>query len=400
MVFGRIAVNAQEIEGLVPDSVKSEVTKLLKEYEFYHNSLTQESEPDIEISFLRLFANPKILVISDFMPDSVTNRVSIQDYSSAIIENFPQGVTVRLLYSSLMMGKPHYDRNDRYILRARIKLAKTGIINGKVLSSSKAVIFRIAFTWTGNQAIDYKIFGIEEAQVQRNVVGISGGPSLSTLTNSDLSGDNRFQLVYRTGYQASASFSHFFNPNWGLSAGIGYGLTSSALRLDSIDPYGGFNPGFSDVVFSNRLWHLSLPVLVSWQQRLTKRWTAYADAGPVISIRLFETQQVSGFSNSRGITMNNIISDPDWIPGLNRFAVNITADAGFLLQINPYMELGAGIRFTQGLTSVDHHYHYNYQAAKYLGQFNPLWGSDKVTAVRSAGFNIRINYTLKNASEK
>ena len=125
--FNRHSANAQENENWVPDSIKSTVTELLKKYEFYHNSLSSDSDPDKEISFIRLFANPKILVLSDFAGDSAISKISIQDYSASIIENFPKGVTVRLLFSSLMIGKPHFDRNDRYILKARITQSKTGI---------------------------------------------------------------------------------------------------------------------------------------------------------------------------------------------------------------------------------------------------------------------------------
>ena len=398
--FNRHSANAQENENWVPDSIKSTVTELLKKYEFYHNSLSSDSDPDKEISFIRLFANPKILVLSDFAGDSAISKISIQDYSASIIENFPKGVTVRLLFSSLMIGKPHFDRNDRYILKARITQSKTGISSGKVLTSTRTVLFRIAFTWTGDKATDFEIYGIDEAPVQQNVFGIEAGPGLSVLTNSDIAGDDRFGLMYRPGYQASFQYSHYFNAHWGLSAGIRYGRIGSVLTLDSIDPYQGFNPGFSDVVFSNRLWQISIPMLLSWQYRFNNRWGAYADAGPMVSVRLFETQQVSGFSESRGKILDNIISDPGWISEMNRFSVNICLDAGLLLRINPTIQLGAGIGINHGLTSLDHGIHYNYEVARYLGQFNPLWGSDKATIARSAALKLRLTFTLKNESER
>ncbi len=391
---------AQENDSWVPDSIKSSVTDLLKKYEFYHNSLTSNSDSDQEIAFIRLFANPKILVLSDYAGDSAIRRISIQDYSASIIENFPKGVTVKLLFSSLIVGKPHFDRNDRYILKARINQSKTGISFGKVITSTSTVIFRIAFTWTGDRTTDFEIYGIDEAPVQQNVLGIDAGPALSVLSNSDIAGDARFGLMYRPGYQFTFHYSHYFDSHWGVSAGIRYAQIGSVLTLDSIDPYGGFNPGFSDVVFSNRLWTLSVPMLLSWQHRFNKRWSAYADAGPMISLRLFETQQVSGYSESRGKALDNIISDPAWVSEMNRLWVSFCFDAGLLLQINPTVRLGAGIGINQGLTSLDHGVQYNYDNARYLGQFNPLWGSDMPTLVRSAALNIRMTFTLKNESER
>lgn len=376
------------------DSLRSSVITLLQRYEFLHNRLSSDADPDLEKAFIQLFSNPRIQVVGDFNGDSPAGRLSIQDYVTTLLENYPQGVRTELVTESVHLGKPRFDRNDRYIIRARIDQIKTVFKSGKEHTHRSRIIFLVAFNHAERQNSDFVIFGIEPAPATCNMIGLEISPSRTSFTNSLIRQDLRFELKSGWNYRIGLAYSHFFNSHWGIAVRPNFRTLSGSLTLDSFDAYGGFDPNLKNIVFSNRIWMAGCPVLLTFRRPLGTKWSAYTGAGLSPEIRVFETQLVTGESTNTGLLLENVISEPDWIEKMNRFNLGLVANAGLTYKVSRLMELTAGAAYYQGMTSLDHNVQASYEEGKYTGQFNPLWGNESRTLYRDLSLNVSLMIIL------
>jgi hypothetical protein len=389
----------QEAQKIIPDSLKIEAQRLLEKYEFYHNSLNDPGEYSAERNFIRLFSNPKIQVIQDFLADSATGMVSIQDYTSSVIDNYPDGVEVNLNYAGMVMGKPRFDRDDRYIVKVTIDQTKRAVFKGRVLSADHPVVFVIAFTWDGERAQDFSIHGIILPPQKSDFLGFTGSSGLSGISNPMLASDQRFRFLPSMTYGVGFQYFHQFDNHWGLSTGIFGAVLNSNLNLDSFDPVGGFSIPFKDVNFTNRFWMLDVPVKVFYRWNLSRKVSLTAGAGISGGIRVFETQEVTAYNEILGYRVKNVISDPDWYLGLNRFYLELVAGADMVYWLKDNIGLSAGISLAHGVTSMDHLVRVDADVTKYLGQSNPLWSNSSVTLPWNAAFNLGFRISI-NKSQK
>jgi hypothetical protein len=382
------------------DSLRTSVKTLLQRYEFLHNRLNSEADPDLEKAFIQLFPNPRILVVGDFTADAPVRRISIQDYVNTLIESHPQGVKTELLIESARLGRPRFDRNNRYILKARIDQVKTVWMSGNEYKYRSRVYFLVAFNHTDQQNSDFVIFGIEPAPATSNTIGLDFSPSRTTFTNSDLAKDLRFELNSDWNYRIGLAYTHFFNSQWGLTLRPNFRTLSGSLLLDQFDAFDGFDPNMRNIVFSNRIWMVSCPVLLTFRKPLGEKWSVHAGAGVSPDIRIFENQQVTAESAKAGLLLGNVISDADWVEKMNRMSLSLAVNAGFSYKVTRYVELTAGAAYYQGLTSLDHNVQARYEEGKYTGQFNPLWGADAKTSYREIAMTVGLMITLHKSATK
>ncbi len=382
------------------DSLRASVKTLLQRYEFLHNRLNSEADPDLEKAFIQLFPNPRILVVGDFTTDSPVRRISIQDYVNTLIESHPQGVKAELLIESVRLGKPRFDRNNRYIIKTRIDQVKTVWISGKEHRYRSRVYFLVAFNHTDQHNTDFIIFGIEPTPATSNSIGLDFSPSRATFTNSDLARDLRFELKSDWNYRIGVSYAHFFNSQWGVAFSPNFRTLSGSLQLDHFDAFEGFDPNMKNIVFSNRIWMAGCPVLLLFRTPLGAKGSVHAGVGALPEIRIFESQQVTAESTKNGLTLGNVISDADWVEKMNRMSLSLVANAGFSYKIAQYAELTTGVAYYQGMTSLDHNVQARYDAGKYTGQFNPLWGADAKTLYREFALTVGLLLTIHKLTIK
>ncbi|MFH0762118.1 MAG: hypothetical protein V2A67_11510 [Bacteroidota bacterium] len=380
------------------DSIRTSVITLLQRYEFLHNRLSSNADSDMEKAFIQLFSNPRIQVVSDFNGDSVAGRISIQDYVANLMEYYPGGVRVELVTESAYLGKPRFDRNDRYIVRARIDQTKTVLKHGKEYNYRSRRIFLVAFNYTERKNSDFVIFGIEPAPVTCSRIGLEFSPSRTSFTNSVIDQDSRFDLKSDWSYRIGLTLSHFFNSHWGISVRPGFRTLSGSLTLDSFDAFGGFDPNLKNIVFSNRIWMAGCPVFLTFRMPLGIKWSSYIGAGLSPEIRIFETQLVTGENENTGLLLDNVISEPDWVEKMNRFNLGFEANAGLAYKVSRLIELTAGAAYFQGLTSLDHNVQASYEDGKYTGRFNPLWGNNAKTLYRD--LSISVGFMIILSKEK
>jgi hypothetical protein len=376
------------------DSIRSSVISLLEKYEFIHNRLNQDADSDLEKSFIRLFSNPRIRVVSDITGDSLAGSISVQDYVYNLMEYYPEGVRVGLEMPSIHLGKPQLDRNDRYVLRARIYQTKTVLRQGQEYSHRSRIDFLVSFRRADQQNMDFTIAGIELAPVTLDLFGIEVCPSRSSFTNSLIDQDKRFDLKGDWSYRIGISFSHFFNSSWGLSIEPYVRTLTGSLTLDRFDAFGGFDPHLQNVVFSNRIWMAGCPVILEYRRSFGPKWSAYIGAGLSPEIRVFENQLVTAENTNSGSILTHVISEADWVAQMNRFNLGFTANSGCVYRVSPLIELKAGAAYFEGMTSLDHNERGNYETDKYSGQFNPLWGNSSKTSNRTLSVCLGLIFIL------
>lgn len=380
--------NAQPEPAWDMDSLRTSVITLLQRYEYLHNQLNSEADPDLEKAFIQLFSNPRIQVVGDFNGDVPAGRISIQDYVATLMERYPGGVRTELDTASVHLGKPRFDRNDRYIIRARIdqiKTVTTSVTEHRYLSR---IIFLVAFNPVEGVHADLVIYGIEPAPATCDRVGLEIAPSQTSFTNSVVRQDTRFELRPGWNYRISLAYSHFFNSHWGITVRPNFRTLSGSLLLDSFDAFGGFDPNLKNIVFSNRIWMAACPVLFTYRNPLNTRWSYFAGAGWSPEIRVFETQTVTGENKTTGLRLENVISEPGWMENMNRFGLGLAAHAGIACKLSRLMELTTGVTCYQGITSLDHAVQASYEEGKYTGQFNPLWGNGSGTYYRDISLSV------------
>jgi len=385
---GGYRLAAQDPGNIQPDSIRAEVIKLLEKYEFCHNSLNDTDENMAERNFVRLFSNPKIQIIQDFIGYSASGMMSVQDYTSTLIDNFPDGVTVKLSYNGMVIGNPRFDRDDRYLVRVRINQSKSAVYKGKVLTCDEKVVFLVAFRWDGEGTSDFAIHGIILPPQKSDFAGIAGKAGFSGILNSKISEDTRFAMVPSVSYAGGLQYLHQFDKRWGILTGIHYQVLNSSLTLDEFDPVGGFTVPFTDITFNNRFWLVQVPVEGVCRFDLGKKLSLVAGAGISAGARIFESQEVSALNELSGTRIRNVISDPDWYNFMNRYELEVITEAGFVYWIQEGAGLTAGLSYSRGITSLDHLVRVDAESSKYQGQSNPLWANDTGTFPWRASFNL------------
>jgi hypothetical protein len=370
------------------DSIRTEVQRLLGKYELYHNSLNDSDESSADRNFIRLFSNPKILVLQDFIGDTATGMMSVQDYTNTLMDKFPEGVEVKFLYATMEVGRPRYDRDDRYIVRAQVNQTKSAVLKGKVLTSDHRVVFLIAFTWDGELAQDFTIHGIQLPPQKSDFLIATGAGGITGIRNSLLAADDRFSFTPSVSFSGGLEYLHQFNNHWGGLIGVHYSVLNSAFTLDEFDQVGGFPVPFADIVFSNRFWMLNIPVEGVFRFNMGNKLSFAGMAGVSAGIRIFETQLVSAYNQLLESRFDHVISDPDWYYELNRFELQVVAEADLIYWLREGLGIMAGVSFAHGITSLDHLVRADAEYSKYLGQYNPLWANSAATLPWKGSFNL------------
>jgi hypothetical protein len=383
-------VSAQDTPDWNKANLKDSVITLLLKYQDLHNKLNIHADPIVERDFTRLFSNPKVQVISYLEGNSKLVKISIEEYIIRLAELYPDGFTAGIDPFRISIDLPRYDRNNRYIIRARVNIKYSGISKGVVFTTSQRILLQIAFLLTNNTPGNFAVYGIDLPAKGQDFMALSLNPALTGFRNSTISKDERLSLRMGNSFHAGISYSHYFGNHLGIGTGIRYSRYSGSVGLDKIDPLGSFNPNFNEVTVQNDLWFAEIPLFISWRSNPGRRWGAQADIGLSGGIRMYENMATSATNANTGITMLNVISDADWISQMNRVDIGFIGTLSATCRINNYARILIGAGYRQGLSGLDNNTRADYVYSKYQGQYNPLWGAPGKTVNQALLLNIGV----------
>lgn len=389
---------AQETINWNRSAIQDSVTALLVRYQALHNQLGKNTDERVERGFISLFFNNKVQVINDIDIENKTEKISIEDFVIRIGELFPEGLTMNLDLSRLSIDQPRYDRNHRYILRVRVNRWLNGISEGKVFSSSRKIIIRIAFVYEANIPSDFTIYGSEIPPGGQGYLTAGFSPSYGGFINETIRQDERLKLKMGFGYQGGISYIHYFNDLWGIGAGARLSKDCGGVALDRFDAIGGFDPNLKDVFLDYDIWLLELPVFLSLRTDPKKRLGFRLDLGISAGIRIFENMMSTAVNTNNGQKMVGVITDTDWVSLMNRTNLGLLGGIGLKYAVSDRLAIliNGGVR--RGLSDLDHNVHADFSSSRYTGQYDPLWGAPGKTVSQSIFINLGASVLLNRES--
>jgi hypothetical protein len=393
--------NTQELPRWDVDSIKNSVITLLHQYQSLHNQLNSDSGIEGQRAFVHLFSSPKVLVVNDFEEYPTESRISVLDYASRVVSQYPDGFSIVLNMNGLSVSRPKYDRNNRYLVQARLEKSSIGISAGRVLSIKHRIRVTVGFTLDDGRMSDFLIWGIDLPAPDENYIGFQISPGFGIWRNKELLQDSRFKLKPGPGYRAGIHYAHFFNPRWGLKTGLQVADYHGFLELDRFDPVGPFNPNMREVTFDQHLWFLELPLGLAFKSELSKRTGFILSAGGIAGLRLFESLATSAVNINSGQPLEGVISDPDWIGGLTRMNYSLYVNAGISWLVLPKLSLAAEFEFVRGISPLDRLYQPDFSSTRYLGQYNPILKSEiSETYSQMMMFSISVVWVMNFSGNK
>ncbi|MDD4644986.1 MAG: outer membrane beta-barrel protein [Bacteroidales bacterium] len=356
-------------------TLKDSVVSLLLQCQFLHDHLNSQTDLEFQKEFMHLYANPNVQVINTLDGEENTGKISIDEFVSRVENNFPDGLMLDFDLKTLTIGVPDYDRNNRYVVMIRINQSLSGISNGKAYSCKLRVIYQIAFYNVEGAPGNFMIYGMDIPDKQQGYLQASVSPSLTGFSNSALQDDQRFASGGRAGFRGQISCFYYLTDHWGMGTGVNFSTYSGTLKLDSLDAVGGFSPNMRDVLIKNKLQSLEIPVLFAARTHSYNKLEIRADIGLSLGIRLFESWSSSAVNRNTGAKLEHVISDSDWINSMRRVNLGLQGDLSVFYHLSDRLDafIGAGMR--QGISGLDKNTNLTFNASKYLGQYNPLWGA-------------------------
>jgi len=170
-----VSVSAQEKETYSAKKriiIQTEAVKLVEQYEQHINEIGKLASTDIEAakstaqSLMSLFINRQVYVTNDLDPNNTLSKFyEIETYSNNLILWYKEGIKVKMKYKEAKVTNIMNHQNDVYSIDVLIpKEIKGNYMNKTLNQNTEALVFRIAFTMSGNETpSNYKIAGIRDA---------------------------------------------------------------------------------------------------------------------------------------------------------------------------------------------------------------------------------------------
>lgn len=388
LFFSTQVASAQEVPVWDKPELRDSVITLLSKYQDLHNKINSQTAPQVIRDFIHLFPNSKVQVVNEIEVQGKPPEISIEDLIAGLTDRFPEGLAVSLDLDRLTMDRPKYDRNSRYMIRVRMNHSLYGVSGGQVCSSSQSIVFQIGFYYNNNTPDGFAIYGTSLPSNGQSHITVSFSPALTGFVNSVLGSDQRWIQKPGTGFTGGIFFSYYFSDHLGIGSGMQFTQYSGSISLNQFDAFGGFNPNLRDILIDNDLWFVEVPVFLSCRTNPANRWQFSADLGILSGIRVFENVVSSAVNTNSGVTLVNVISDPEWISRMNRFVFGIQGGISLRYSINNQLGILFGGGMRQGLSALDHNVQAGFISSKYLGQYNPLWGAPGKTVNQAFFINM------------
>lgn len=391
---------SQELPEWKMDSIRLGVKNLLNHYQLIHNQINATADPAIEREFINLFSNPKVLIVNEIDQDSPSQEISAQNYVSLLPTLFPEGLILDFNMNRILVSRPKYDFNNRYLVNVWLEQSLMGISKGKALANRHRIVVTIGFNFLDGKMSGWEIWGIALPPKSQTYLTVKLSPSLGSLVNQSVDQDERFNLEPGLGYAGGVGLMYLINSHLGGQLGIRYAHYQSSLTLDHLDPHGGFDPHLEQVNYHTRFWFVEMPIGAAYKITLARRLNALLGAGISPGVRLFESFTSSAVNSNSRSRQTGVISDSQWIDGLTRFNLGFYSELSIMWQLRQNTAFMIGVDFHHGLTSLGEVEQPDYVNSRYQGLYNPIWRSpDSNNLLRSLGITIGVAIQIESKKE-
>jgi len=244
-------------------------------------------------------------------------------------------------------------------------------------------------------------------------VGVGDNNLSYNLQNGDHSG--------RVGYSLNAAYSYFFNPQWGVQAGVGiqsFGALST-LNFQSVEPATDsdgdsyvFRDAYKNWQEKQKVLLFEIPVQAQFRHRLNKKTGLLASLGAKVSFPLKKTYKTAGgemLTTGYYSQWDAELSDlpqhgfSTYTGGYNGHlslhpAYTAIADLGGLYKLTDKLDLYLGGYFNYGLNNIlKYSDQLIYQSD---GVYNGVLASNQTSKVRLVAFGVKVGIYWKMEYKK
>jgi hypothetical protein len=404
-------VNSEEFSKDDMIKIQSELKTILQDYGNYLSLLgdPQESSDDkgfYKTSFLKLFPGNDTKVYNDISPEPQTSLISVADYLSSYITNYPNGIkNLSINADSAKFGKVIKSLEGNYNIYVDANKFFSGSYKGKdAFHNMFPLVFKISFSASGKTFSNFIINSIDVASadfyqaapgggeekkpeqtikpVTRKGFGISFIGSLlktrinvKNITSMNMTDNqNSWTLTPMFGFLSAACVNYYFNDNIALSSGLEFNIYSSKYGLNgtftdnalSTDVNGfSFNKVVTatlDSVLSIKI--VTIPVLISYNSGKPGKFGFYGLGGFKVSIPVRSAYTTTGNYNYSGYFpgkdygvyiipySNRQNIDETGKADFNKISLAFYASAGVNIPLGYYWWFSAGPDVNIGLTDI------------------------------------------------
>lgn len=352
-------VNAEEFDDEDLTKIQSSVKTILQDYTNFLALIgdPQELEEDKEFykeSFINLFPDSATRIYNDITPDPETNLISITDYLTYYIENFPNGIkNLSINADSAKFGKIMKAEDGSYYTYTDADKFFSGSYKGKdAFRKMFPLVFNISFNAAGKTFSDFRIKSVDISAVDfyeaapeagtdqlpqiiirpvtRKGFGMSliGSFGITSINDKDIEtlsldqNNHSWGVSPLYGFISAIGVSYYFTDNIAVRSGLEFNRYSANFNLsgeftdnelstdaNSITYYKMITAEYDSLVTIN---YLTLPLLVNYTSGKPGKLGFFAESGVKISIPQKASYKTSGSYKFIGYYPTDAITYKDW----------------------------------------------------------------------------------------
>lgn len=245
-------------------------------------------------------------------------------------------------------------------------------------------------------------------------------PSTTSIVNSDINGDNNWNVSNGIGVNVEVGYLTKFNEIIGIGFGAGYSSYSTELKSNDLDyelpdvDIDGDNYSkdiaTTEITEKTNISYFDIPVFLELSNTNVDKIGFYSRIGVKISFPLSKTFTSSGSANYEGyydqyhvhlydipelgFTQKNIYQDPKM--ELNTINLSASLSAGITIPVSSYFIVKGGINANWGLIEISGKKADDYDQTRYDGNYSKLLENPNAkTSTRSFGVEIGLIYNLR-----
>lgn len=444
-------VNSEEFNTEDLAKIQSELKTILKDYTNFLSLLgdPQEEAKDKEFyrtSFLKLFMNNDTKLYNDINPEPQTSFVSLTEYLSGFITDYPNGIkNLSINSDSAKFGKVMKTGEGSYYTYVDVNKFFSGSYKGKdVFRKMFPLIFKIAFNASGKTFTGFTIASVDISSanfyeatpgnatdkkpeiiirpVTRRGLGMAligsfGQTQINSkdITTLSLTKDlHSWNVTPLYGYLTALGVSYYFTENIAVRSGIEFNKYSAKFNLNgkftnnilstdlnTSSYYKIIEANYDSLVTIN---YLTLPILVNYLSGKPGKIGFYGEGGLKISIPVRASYSNSGNYKTSGFYPSNpvVIRNLD-LPELgfsNRENINVTdkikmkgiilafySSVGISIPLGYYSSVNIGPEVIIGLSDILS------DKKKYVDIFGKSY-THQATKINNFGIRISLAYKL------